>query len=328
IGSHVFSPMYDWAATGPTNAPFAVTGVQPVDSVTKDDVNRFSLRIVHANDPEDIEDRVLRGEMVLNYGWWNALKTQDAGLSRAYYETYQGDDAPADAYQRRDALIYTSDAYFRLYLGGVRVAGEAALHWGSFRDARLSDVTSAPKTHIYQLGGALEASYRFGPAGKRAELTLKSGGASGDSTADFGALDAAGSQRGGTDDAIENFQFSPDYHIDLLLFRRLMGTVTDAWYVRPSLAYQFSPQLTGNLAAIYSQAIFKRSTPGRQLPLGLEVDSELAYGTSLGIGGSPLQASLAYGILFPFGALQNLQGTGAKNPKFAQTLQMRLYLVF
>lgn len=344
IGEHVFSPMYDWMATGPTSVPFDVAGVQAVDSVTKDDVNRFSLRIVRADNADDIEDRILRGEMVLNYGWWNSLKTQDAGLSSAYYENYHGSDTvevppatagqtaqtltPADSYQRRDALIYTSDAYFRFYRGNLRLAGEAAVHWGAFRDARLSDVQAAPKTRIYQLGGALEASYRFGQSGRRAELSLKSGGASGDSREGFGALGAAGTQRGGSDHAIENFQFSPDYHVDLLLFRRLLGTVTDAWYVRPSFDYQFSPQITGNLAAIYSQAIFKRSTPGGTSRLGLELDAEITYGTSLGIGGSPLQASLAYGLLWPFDALKNLHSTGAKNPKIAQALQMRLYFVF
>jgi uncharacterized protein (TIGR04551 family) len=169
---------------------------------------------------------------------------------------------------------------------------------------------------------------------------LKAGGASGDSAAGFGALEQAGTQRGanvtGADDYnLNNFQFSPDYHVDLILFRRLLGTVSDAWYVRPEVAYQFNERVNGALAAIYSQALFKRSTPAYaegepgEKPLGFEVNVHLDYESESLEGGGVVKTGLAYGFLFPLGAFKNRTlASEEQDPSFAQTLQARLFLSF
>ena len=38
------------------------------------------------------------------------------------------------------------------------------------------------------------------------------------------------------DATIDNFRFHPDYHVDLILWRRIIGQVTDAIYVKPTVA--------------------------------------------------------------------------------------------
>ena len=36
---------------------------------------------------------------------------------------------------------------------------------------------------------------------------------------------------------LNDFHFSPEYHVDEILFRRILGTVTNAIYFKPSIAY-------------------------------------------------------------------------------------------
>ena len=38
------------------------------------------------------------------------------------------------------------------------------------------------------------------------------------------------------DRTVDNFRFHPDYHIDQILFREIIGTITDAIYIRPHAA--------------------------------------------------------------------------------------------
>src|SRR5262249_21359661 len=40
------------------------------------------------------------------------------------------------------------------------------------------------------------------------------------------------------DNTISNFYFDPDYHIDQILFRHIIGTVTNAVYVKPTFIWE------------------------------------------------------------------------------------------
>jgi uncharacterized protein (TIGR04551 family) len=118
-----------------------------------------------------------------------------------------------------------------------------------------------------------------------------------------------------TDNDIRNYKFNPDYHIDQILWRYIIGTITDAWYLRPSVYWNIFDglQLAGNV--VYSQAIYTSSTPSAFGPpnvqgappmgspsLGLEFDVGIKYETEDG-----LFAQLYYGLLIPFAGLQNNQ---------------------
>ena len=76
------------------------------------------------------------------------------------------------------------------------------------------------------------------------------------------------------DHAINDFHFSPDYHVDEILFRHIMGTVTNAIYVKPQAAYWFDLGRTRavgiNGSLIFSMAQVPVSTPGNSLNYGLE----------------------------------------------------------
>ena len=70
-------------------------------------------------------------------------------------------------------------------------------------------------------------------------------------------------------DTIRDFKFSPDYHVDEILFRRIIGTVTNAIYVKPQMTYWLDlaerRQVGLSAAFIYSMAHARRS-PRRATP--------------------------------------------------------------
>jgi len=161
-------------------------------------------------------------------------------------------------------------------------------------------------------------------------LGLEAGFASGDSAPGFGnspgtldstsgspALPGYGSVEGPqygvfdgrTDRSITNFRFNPGYRVDMILWRELLGNVTDAWYAKPSLRWDVVGGLVFDASLIYSQAVTAASTPSATrlnngvAPLGIEFDTKLTYGTDDGFHGW-----LQYGLLQP---LDGFSGAGS-----------------
>jgi uncharacterized protein (TIGR04551 family) len=100
-----------------------------------------------------------------------------------------------------------------------------------------------------------------------------------------------------------NFYFSPEYHVDEIFFRRIMGTVNNAMYVKPSMAYWLDVtegrQLGLNGSVVYSLAPVAVSTPGNSMSYGIEMDLSLGYRNI----GENFYAGLVWGVFWPFGAL-------------------------
>jgi uncharacterized protein (TIGR04551 family) len=114
------------------------------------------------------------------------------------------------------------------------------------------------------------------------------------------------------DNAIRNFRFNPAYRVDLVLWREILGQVTDAWYVKPKVRWDILPGLRFDGAAIYSQAMDGGSTPSAvasptnplvlqkpgKKPLGIEFDGKLSLE-----GGDGFVAWGEVGVLQPLGGL-------------------------
>jgi uncharacterized protein (TIGR04551 family) len=146
---------------------------------------------------------------------------------------------------------------------------------------------------------------------------------------------AMGPRRGQSDN-ITAFLFNPDYEIDLILFRELIGTVTNATYVRPRLEYDFTERIGLRVQSVISFAHERVSTPGNGTMYGIEFDGDFGYRN----GG--FFTGVAYGVLFPLGALDHpgdlaldfpgtstVQGRNSiGEAKTAQTIQFRLGLAF
>jgi uncharacterized protein (TIGR04551 family) len=168
-------------------------------------------------------------------------------------------------------------------------------------------VNRADPIWIYQGGIALESRYGF--LQNRLQVGVDTGWASGDPTPGFGVRPglnknplrgAADGQQFADDGAISNFAFDRDYHVDLLLFREVIGTVTDALYLKPHVAYYFTDNfgLRGDVLGAMSN--FARSTPGNSHFLGLELDASVFFKTEDGF-----IFNLQYGYLFPFDGLNH-----------------------
>lgn len=343
---HTFVPMVDWVSRGPLHQTFGVWDVAPVDAVGWDNAMAYSLRVFKEDHPDDIRDHIAHRRQVVNYGLSNAVRLQSRDLPYAFYTqpSYTGileptQDNLSGFGESRDGVIYQGDAYGKFFAHNLELGAEVAVVAGRFTDVPGAASDGQKVTHVTQVGGAAEATYHFREDRRGLRLDMRLGGASGDSRRGFGVGDMTDSQRGanasGTDLTLNNFQFSPDYHVDLLLFRRMLGTVTDAWYLRPEAVYRFDDKLAGRLTLIYSQAVTKASTPsfngtsGGHKPLGVEVDGELAYGLHSSQQRGQLLASLAGGMLFPLGGFTNpTRAIGSQNGSFAWTIQARMFATF
>ncbi len=114
-------------------------------------------------------------------------------------------------------------------------------------------------------------------------------------------MDASGAM----DRTIRNFRFNPAYRVDLVLFRHILGQVTDAAYAKPNLRWDILPGLALDAALVYSRALMVQSTPsaspdgsGADANLGLEADGVLTY-----TSGDGFQAFGEWGVFQPMSGL-------------------------
>jgi uncharacterized protein (TIGR04551 family) len=138
------------------------------------------------------------------------------------------------------------------------------------------------------------------------------------------------------DRSIRDFKFSPEYHVDSILFRQLLGTVTNALYVKPAVSYWFdlaaNRQLGLSGSFVYSVAQVPVSTPGNSLGYGLEMNVGASYRNSA----EGFYAGATWGVLFPMGALDRpdtvggemLWGQSASDAKSAQVIRTFLGVKF
>ena len=155
-------------------------------------------------------------------------------------------------------------------------------------DEGISEFGIAAESELY-LGGPV----RFG---------LDGGYASGGDTPNWGYPTASDNR---AFHGLDFYRFDPNYHVDLILFREVIGTVTNAYYFKPWAQARFfeSPdqRMEVQLDAIASRVANTQGTPAANDDdgwLGLELDAAVRY---LQIG--TFHAGLEGGILFPFDAL-------------------------
>ena len=112
--------------------------------------------------------------------------------------------------------------------------------------------------------------------------------------------------------------------VDLILFRELIGTVTNAIYVKPTLAYDLTRSITFRAASVISFAHKPAATPGNGDMYGVEFDGDLGYENE------GFFAGIAYGVLFPLSAMNHSEDLfgAAADAGTAHTIQTRLMLQF
>jgi uncharacterized protein (TIGR04551 family) len=261
------------------------------------------------------------------------VRSQDKDVPASYLPsatpvtTFTSNDLVA-----RGFSALTAGGWLRITRSGLRFEAEVA-----HARADIEQPSLIPGTEITvpvssrQLGAATELEIDNGWG----KLGVKAGFASGDDAPGFGAFPKIGeaAPMAGAfdgpqanlpmDRTVDNFRFHPDYRIDQILFREIIGTVTDAIYVRPSASATVmrvgKGRIEASAALIASWAVEKTSTPSGESALGIEIDPELRYATREGFA-----AAITPAIFLPGAAFDNT--TLEAKPAYA--VRARLWFVF
>ena len=300
----------------------------------RDDVHSFILSVQKRDNAATIDQMLIDGASVLNYGVFAVYRQQAYDVPSYYTEQNPMVGASAADYVRRDANAFAVSGWalyqwqklkLELEVAGIyaTINGTSTTSSGlDAYDASLGvDASGTPiPINVFQGGAALESSYRM--LNDSLQIGVNTGWASGDDAPGFGLRpvinqnanpgDADAKQYGRcieTDDAgdciliddnISNFRFDPDYQVDLILFREVLGTVTDAFYVKPHLTYFVNPNTGFRADIISSFANYATSTPGNASPLGVELDATAFYQSLDGF-----HFMMQYGYLFPLAGLNH-----------------------
>jgi uncharacterized protein (TIGR04551 family) len=328
VGQEIVGLAYDVASSGPAFSPWGGIG-QSIDADPDDDVRSLSLAIMRADTPAVRAIKLRDGRHVLNYGLVASYRWQNVD-----FPVVPADGSMPTVAQavRRDLSGVLIDAHVSWQMPHNHLEFEAAVLRARMEDGSLvPGLSTAPLTAL-QWGGVLRDTFE---AIEKLTFKAEVGLASGDPAPGFGARPGAerDKARAGDLDApqialpddteIGNFRFHPDYHVDLILFREIVGTVTDAMYFKPTVAYGPVMGLTFEASAIYSRAMEAASTPGGDASLGLETDLAVRYRSH-----DRFVLALEYGVLFPGAGFDNVAPAHAATATTAQRLHGTLGVLF
>lgn len=334
LAGHVWALAYDFSATGPQ----AGRGAQnrTIGFVPSADVRTVTLAWLRWRDDAARLRRARAGKATLDYGAYATHRWQKDDVPATYLSTAQPLDPFANGGTGIMARGYRAtalDGWVRLTLPFGRVEAEGALLTATVDQPSLvPGILLREPARSKQLGLALESD--FGPESGAFALGLDGGYASGDPAPGFGARESTRPAQPGDldgaqanprrDDRVDNFRFASDYRIDRILFREIIGTVTDAVYARPHatvrIAKAKSAELLARAAAIGSAAVEKTSTPSGKAPLGIEIDPSLVLEMPAFV------AALDYAVLFPLAGFDNVVTSVSAKP--AQLVRLRLHYLF
>jgi uncharacterized protein (TIGR04551 family) len=330
---HLVAFAYDIASRGPfTEAKETdrTIALEPTDSV-----GGPTLTILKVHSPAALARRSAAGLTSLEYAAYVSHRTQENDVPAWYLPTA----TPVTQYTSNDVVgrgftATATGAWLRITSARMRIEAELAYINASIAQPSLvpGAAITVPVTSS-QLGFAFESDFKLGPV----QLGFNNGYASGDPAPGFGAFPQAGqtSTPPGAldgpqanlpaDTTVNNFRFHPDYHIDEILFREIIGTVTDAIYLRPHVKTTLLDLGRGHVelgaALISSWSVYASSTPNDQRFLGTELDPELRYASRDGFA-----ATLDYAVFFPGAAFDN--PADHLTAHTAQALRVRLGFAF
>ncbi len=334
--SHIFAVAFDFSSVGyVTQRKDEMRFVDVEPSAT---VRTFTAAILNWRAELGRNRRRKAGKGTFEYGASYAHRWQDNDLPATYLPlTAAAPDIDAGQVVARGLSAHVGDLWTRVTIPYLRVEAEAAVVYATVQQASLVPGLELPQpVESLQFGAVLESE--IGEPDGVFSGGLDGGYASGDSAPGFGARPPLGSleapQSGDLDGPqgippydleIHNFRFHPDYRVDRILFREIIGTVTDAAYVRPHLRLRLfdfgTSRLEAALAGIASWAVYPSSTPGGERFLGFEIDPTLAYLSDHGF-----VAAVEHAAFFPGPAFDNPDLGLEAQP--AQIVRLRLGYAF
>ncbi len=330
IAGHLWAVAWDVAS----RTPFTTSkdGSRPIALEPMTSAGGLTAGFYKLHTPTTLARRQDAGRASLEYAAYLSLRTQDRDVPASYLPTaapragFTADDLVA-----RGFSALATGGWLRLTGQRFRVEAEVAYAQADIEQPSLiPGVELTQSASSRQLGMALESSFLVGPA----NLGFDAGFASGDDAPGFGAFPQAGDTAPAAgaldgpqasfpgDTTVDNYRFHPDYKIDQILFRQIIGTVTDAVYLRPhahvTLVQAGESRIELGGALVASWANQATSTPGNASYLGIEIDPELRYVAYGFIAG------FHYGLFLPGPAFD---GT-ALDARPAQSLRLQLSYLY
>lgn len=293
-----------------------------------DDINRWVLLLDSMPTfPEDFEEMAAQKKR-FDFGFYNALTKQDLSSERMNKVIPYGCSAYAGArpfgkpyncytLSPRDAFFYNGSVWLRYWQKShgwyFRFESEFTGQFGKIDHVQSFTKDSTPKTFL-SFGAAVELEIKK----DHHQGLLYFGAASGDNVPYFGVTDnytfVGPDDRTyklnpyyESNDTVTSFLFNRDYLVDSIMFREVIGTVTNAVYFKP--AYYYTVLNTGKQHLkiggwlMIATAFNKSGTPGHAWFMGAEPGIGVNYTM-----GKHLNAELTGSVLIPGAALNEPTG--------------------
>lgn len=333
---------WDLIAEGPTGYGLNANSIgQAWDWDQRDDVSQYSISLgQRALSPAELARAradLKEGKFVFEWGAYGLLRHQKNAATYLIDPNSVGvapsSPEPADeSWSLKPTQLelfipdlYLSWTYQPSSSSRYELKAEGVGFFGSIEQIPLANTLDSTARDIAAWGYALE----FNAKVKNILFGFHHGAASGDQDSGYfglGPFDNQNQSQGN----LNGFRFDRDYIIDLILFREVLGGVSNALYVKPYFGYELERKKDTRwglrASALYAQALKPEYTAGNDPGLGLELDAE-AYLYEV----NRFRASLAYGVLFPFDGLNLLNAQRdviLRSAETAQTLQFNLGLMF
>lgn len=312
IASHLWAVAYDFSAVGPLAD--RRDGARSLVFEPSADVRTFSFAVMNIRGDLARERRRRAEKVTIEYGLLASHRWQDFDVPAAYLATAQPVPLTPAQVVPRGFSGTAIDAWLRLTWPSVRVEAEGGVVLANIAQGSLiPGVLLRDSFSSLQWAAALEVE--LGAPSATFQGGINAGVASGDPAPGFGAFPQAGrapapGELDGVqvnpprDTRADNFRFHPDYRVDRILFAEIIGTVTDAFYVRPWIQARMlalsSSSLKARVSGTYSRALYASSTPGNSADLGLELNASLRWESRDGF-----DILAEYAVLIPFAGLSN-----------------------
>jgi len=347
--SHQFAVAWDFGSQGYTVPQLSLgrdsPNGYPYDLGQDDDVLELMASVTHIDPPVTLRERIDRGDVVVNYGLQFVYRNQGQASLPSQVAIAQQQATGMNFYGPQpltreeilqstniNATIFTPDLWVKLYYKAFTLEVEAIGMFGKVDQGYPLTLDNAHSLSISQLGWVAAGELRL--YRDALYVGMETGGATGDQAEDPSQyLNYRWSyvQQPAGDYSLHNFHFSPDYHVDEILFRHILGTVNNAVYIKPQVAYWFDLGQTRavglNGSFIYSLAQVPVSTPGNALSYGIEMNVGATYRNS----GEGVYGGVTWGVLWPLAALDrpsDLWNQSAADATAAQILRIFMGIRF
>lgn len=331
---HLWALSYDFSSTGPF-VPSRGSS-REIDVLPSASVHTLTFAALRYKTQAARRRRAKAGKSTPEYGAYVSHRWQNKDVPATYLTVAQPVAIDSGQVMTRGYRATALDGWARLGGPGYRVEAEVAYLMATVdQPSLIPGVRYREPATSKQLGAALESEVFTDD--ESAQAGLDAGYASGDSAPGFGAFPKPGATAGQPGDldgpqaappgdtTVNNFRFHPDYRVDRILFREIIGTVTDAVYVRPHGRVELfrvgEGKLEAEVALVASWAVNPESAPGRQRALGIEIDPTLHYRSADGF-----DFALEHATLFPQAGLDNPELGMSAQP--AQLWRARVAFVY